>query len=687
MACFLVVLFFASLIAVSASKLTVESSKPSHWETVEHLSYNLMKEENVKAHNSKLFRRVPGLHVRHDVEFQLALKLHKRCDRPFEFQLLENGDSIFTWSKNPLVKDGELHFHLYVNRSIPVGQYNLITSDPCSDEKHKKKLRITVVNVLFNPTSAQLDKRNVDVLTSEYINNNCGYIWTGDVAIPWDYAVGSLTTTRSKNDLMEMMSTSERSNPVLYSRALTRLIGSNVLYGSWDGDYEDGVEPTQWVGSVDILARWRRYGEQVKYGQCWVFAGLLTTLLRASGIPARTVTNFGSHHDRGLTDDETQVLRAYDNIVQDDEGTWNFHVWSEAWLERPDLGKPADWNAVDATPQEPSPLAPNNPYQAGPAYVPNIRGNIRAADYDTLFILAEVNAVKVCPTTGRVLSQDVGYAVVTKKPGMSPQVYDYYNFELITSSYKIPSKKRAIEDTDVVLPPPYIGCERDGGMRVNVTPPRPSVGEDFRVIVTEGNVSAEDTVIRFELRNYMGESLGIISEFMGMKVLDVTEKMDYLPYLRNSSIFRFSIGEYNELGDFIFHDAIRIRLTYEEIAVEAVKDPNSTNITVTITYINPLSVPMTGVVINIASPDNNYIRLEEEEIPANSPFTTTTVVDCGDHEGDIMIPISLDSEETQSAYGLGWSNCGEGEQGGSTPLGISMLQIMLLSVIMTTFYI
>ena len=81
---------------------------------------------------------------------------------------------------------------------------------------------------------------------------------------------------------------------------------------------------------------------------------------------------------------------------------------------RPDLGQPEDWNAVDVTPQEPSPLAPNQPYRAGPAYVPYIQSDTRTANYDTYFILAEVNARGICPITGRPLPTNVGYAVVTK---------------------------------------------------------------------------------------------------------------------------------------------------------------------------------------------------------------------------------------------------------------------------------
>ena len=51
-----------------------------------------------------------------------------------------------------------------------------------------------------------------------------------------------------------------------------------VIYGRWDGEYGDGKSPTSWNGSVKILKQWNdAQMREVKYGQCWVFSGVLNT--------------------------------------------------------------------------------------------------------------------------------------------------------------------------------------------------------------------------------------------------------------------------------------------------------------------------------------------------------------------------------------------------------------------------
>ena len=189
--------------------------------------------------------------------------------------------------------------------------------------------------------------------SEEYLKNNKGYIWVKPIldnagnqrftAIPWNYAVDSPYIMESKKCLIQLMSPEEKSQCVDYSRTLTRLIHEHVLYGRWDGNYNsDGCDPSVWVGSAQVLERWLQSRQRVRYAQCWVFAAVLTSILGASGIPARTVTNYNSHHDRGVMLDNfgNVMIRPYDSIVQQDEYLWNFHVWTEAWFARPDLGQP-----------------------------------------------------------------------------------------------------------------------------------------------------------------------------------------------------------------------------------------------------------------------------------------------------------------------------------------------------------
>ena len=210
------------------------------------------------------------------------------------------------------------------------------------------------------------------------------------------------------------------------------------------------------------------------------------------------------------------------------------------------------------------------------------------------------------------------------------------------------------------------------------------MGETFRLTVIEGNVSIanEDIAIQMELMNYMGESLGVVATFTCTKELNVTE-IDYLPYLGNSSVFRFSMGAHSEPDNLVIHDALLITLEYEPPNVEATRDTNSTTITLVLTYTNPLSAPMTGVIVSVSSPDNTYIREEQPDIPANTHFTSVVDVQCyEDDDGDAMIPVSLDSDMTQSVYGISWSSCRDTSSNGGIVMFsiLSGMQLTLLSL-------
>ncbi|XP_072259865.1 protein-glutamine gamma-glutamyltransferase 6-like [Pyxicephalus adspersus] len=186
---------------------------------------------------------------------------------------------------------------------------------------------------------------------------------------------------------------SHRGDPIYVSRILSAMVNSQgdngVIVGNWSGDYEGGEKPTKWNGSVDILRKWNQSGP-VRYGQCWVYGGVLCTVLRCLGIPARVVTNFASAHD---TDENLTIDRYFDekgkSLFDSADSIWNFHVWVEGWFARNDLGpKYNGWQVLDATPQEES----EGSYRLGPCSVTAVKEGDVNLPYDTLFVFGEVNA-------------------------------------------------------------------------------------------------------------------------------------------------------------------------------------------------------------------------------------------------------------------------------------------------------
>lgn len=74
---------------------------------------------------------------------------------------------------------------------------------------------------------------------------------------------------------------------------------------------------------------------------------------RALGIPARTITNYSSAHDTESSLTVDYYIDEKGSIIESSDSIWNFHVWNEVWMTRPDLGREySGWQAIDATPQE-----------------------------------------------------------------------------------------------------------------------------------------------------------------------------------------------------------------------------------------------------------------------------------------------------------------------------------------------
>ncbi|XP_056606079.1 protein-glutamine gamma-glutamyltransferase 5-like [Triplophysa dalaica] len=233
----------------------------------------------------------------------------------------------------------------------------------------------------------------------------------------------------------------ERTSPVYISRVISAMTNSNdgdrgVLMGCWSREYNDGVNPLEWFSSADILWKWSESNfRPVKYGQCWVFAAVMCTVMRALGIPTRVVTNFNSAHDTNgnLMIEEHYSERGEKLESYTQERIWNFHVWVESWMKRPDLGHEFDgWQVLDPTPQERS----TGWFRCGPASVKAIRQQKFNAQFDVPFVYAEVNAdvVEMIMRDGKLLesrtdTKRVGSLICTKHPG-SMQMLN------ITSQYK-----------------------------------------------------------------------------------------------------------------------------------------------------------------------------------------------------------------------------------------------------------
>nr|XP_006824931.1 PREDICTED: hemocyte protein-glutamine gamma-glutamyltransferase-like [Saccoglossus kowalevskii] len=212
-----------------------------------------------------------------------------------------------------------------------------------------------------------------------------------------------------------------------------------VLVGNWTGVYDDGTSPTEWSGSEAIFEEFMETKKPVKYGQCWVFAGLGTSVFRALGIPARTVTTFeaGRDKDSSLTVD-TYFSEEDGSVLEDmsSEFVWNFHVWNDLWMARADMPDGfGGWQALDTCPQEMS----GGLHRCGPASLSAVKQGQVYYNYDTMFMFAEVNGEEVdwiVTASGKMKPADVNSRRIGKK--ISTKAVGEFQRQDVTDVYKYP---------------------------------------------------------------------------------------------------------------------------------------------------------------------------------------------------------------------------------------------------------
>ncbi|KAF3856603.1 hypothetical protein F7725_017326 [Dissostichus mawsoni] len=291
----------------------------------------------------------------------------------------------------------------YIDReSLDLQNPSVFISSPASASVgcHTFKMcAITRADVVYIPFEDQRE---------EYIQNDSGLLFIGTamnpVSRPWSFdqfepgvleACLKLLQVSPQHQTNKRMDYLNRKNPVYIGRVVSAMINSEddrgVLKGKWAGDFKEGVNPSLWTGSGDILTQWAESGfKPVKYGQCWVFAAVMCTVMRVLGIPSRVVTNFNSAHD---TNDNLVIEEFYSETGQklkhSKDSIWNFHVWVECWMTRRDLGSGLDgWQVLDPTPQERS----GGVFCCGPAPVKAVKDRRIDLIYDIPFVYAAVNA-------------------------------------------------------------------------------------------------------------------------------------------------------------------------------------------------------------------------------------------------------------------------------------------------------
>eukprot|EP00800_Vazella_pourtalesii_P020227 TRINITY_DN7079_c1_g1_i1.p1 TRINITY_DN7079_c1_g1~~TRINITY_DN7079_c1_g1_i1.p1 ORF type:complete len:710 (-),score=166.81 TRINITY_DN7079_c1_g1_i1:104-2233(-) len=301
--------------------------------------------------------------------------------------------------------------HVVLSTATPVGLYESlqIKLAPVKEESELEEMTlITTLSVFiaFNPWfEDELVFLKDEAERTEYVHNDRGVIWMSNfVPCPWYFGQHQESVLAVLSQLLKESGATrdQLSCPIHVSRLISKSLVDKILVGKWTGDYGHGKDPTYWKATTQIMKEYLNTSTSVRYGQCWVFSAVLCSLLRGVGIPSRPVTNYNSAHEINPV---TNTADLQVDFYMDQNGNpieeknkdflWNFHSWTELWLNRTDLAEAipsgekvslVGWQAIDATPQESGrPIL-------GPASLSAIKEGCVGIPFDTDSLYGGVNA-------------------------------------------------------------------------------------------------------------------------------------------------------------------------------------------------------------------------------------------------------------------------------------------------------
>jgi len=362
----------------------------------------------------------------------------------------------------------------------------------------------------------------------------------------------------------------------------------------------------------------------VKYGQCWVFGGCLTSAGRSLGIPARTLTNFESAHESPNSDPNNMYDRQLDmffdasgSYLSTDGGSiWNFHVWCEFWLKRADLSVSsyAGWQAVDATPQERS----DGLMQMGPASVNAIQALDTKTKYDSGFVASEVGS-----TVTKWIQYDTGKEQNPRKKGfyllesdpsatglkMSTKAVGTIYRNDITSTYKHTTMR----------PFPMRHRVKAPGITFEiVTPTSVTAGQNFSLTVvaecplcSPSSLSFLEITGLIRMMTYTGDQVMILRNGSLNVTLDAPHEVqsltvlasEYIPYFKDNYMIEYhAFVKYYENGVFNGTYALksgRFDINFPPLTL-TVGNVTDSKFYISVQWTNPLEIPLSRGILRIS---------------------------------------------------------------------------------------